>query len=279
MSQLLEMLSLPLVACIMMGGILGYSGIHVLKREVIFIDIALAQIAAVGSIIAHLAFEAEEGALLSYVFSFSCVLSIAMFYALVRRRVIQISIEAVIGISYAIAAAAALFLIGLAPGHVHVEEMLAGSLLWIQPTDVIWAFIAFSAIGACFYIFQRPLSTISQNYQDAVTEGVRVVWWDFLFYGLMGIVITIAVRAAGVVVVFAFLIIPATVSALFASRWAARLLIAWTVATISSIAGLLFAYYLDFSVGPAITLFLGSALVIATLLSRLHKAGSIKVTR
>lgn len=265
------MLSLPFLACIMMGGILGYSGIHVLKREVIFIDIALAQIAAVGSIIAHLAFEAEEGALLSYVFSFGCVLSIAMFYALVRRRVIQISIEAVIGISYAIAAAAALFLIGLAPGHAHIEEMLAGSLLWIESTDVICAFIAFCAIGACFYIFRRPLSRISQSYRDAHAEGIKVVWWDFLFYALMGFVITMAVRIAGVVVVFAFLIIPATVSALFASRWAIRMLIAWTVAAIASIAGLLFAYYLDFSVGPAIALFLGIVLVIAALFGKFRQ--------
>jgi zinc/manganese transport system permease protein len=84
------MLGLPFLACMMMGAILGYSGIHVLKREVIFIDIALAQIAAVGSLLAHLAAGAEEGTLLSYAFSFGCVLTIAAFYALVRRRIIQI---------------------------------------------------------------------------------------------------------------------------------------------------------------------------------------------
>ena len=108
MSQLISLLGLPFLICIMMGAILGYCGIHVLKREVIFIDIALAQIAAVGAVVAHLAFHAEEGAPLSYVFSFGFVLLIALFYASVRGRVVQISVEAVIGISYAIAAAAAL---------------------------------------------------------------------------------------------------------------------------------------------------------------------------
>lgn len=274
------MLGLSFLACLLMGAILGYAGIHVLKREVIFIDIALAQIAAVGSIVAHLAFDADEGTLLSYAFSFACVLVIAAFYALVRRRIIHISIEAVIGISYAIAAAGALFLIGLAPGHVHIEQMLAGSLLWIGRTDVIWSFVAFSAVGACFYIFRKPLSRISQSYRDALAQGVRVVWWDFLFYALMGVVITIAVRMAGVVVVFAFLIIPATVSALLASSWAARILIAWTVATVASIAGLVLAYYLqDFSVGPVIASCLGVLLVIAAVLSNLCQIRPINTVK
>ena len=265
MLQLIEMLGLPFLACMMMGAILGYSGIHVLKREVIFIDIALAQIAAVGSIVAHLAFDAEEGTLLAYTFSFGCVLFMAAFYALVRRRVIQISIEAVIGISYAIAVASALFLIGVAPGHTHLEEMLSGSLLWTGLPEIIGSLIAFCAIGFCFYVFRKPLLRISEDYSGALTKGVKVVWWDFLFYALVGVVITVAVRIAGVVVVFAFLIIPATTSALFSSRWGTRMLIAWVAAVIASVGGLLFGYYLDFSLGPAIALFLGVELAIAAM--------------
>lgn len=265
MLQLIEMLGLPFLACMMMGAILGYSGIHVLKREVIFIDIALAQIAAVGSIVAHLAFDAEEGTLLAYTFSFGCVLFIAAFYALVRSRVIQISIEAVIGISYAIAAASALFLIGIAPGHAHMDEMLAGSLLWTELPEIIWSLIVFCAIGFCFYIFRKPLLSISENYDDTLAKGVKVVLWDFLFYALVGVVIVVAVRIAGVVVVFAFLIIPATTSALFSSRWGTRMLIAWVAAVIASVGGLLFGYYLDFSLGPAIALFLGVELAIAAM--------------
>jgi zinc/manganese transport system permease protein len=277
MLQLIEMLGLPFLACMMMGAILGYCGIHVLKREVIFIDIALAQIAAVGSIVAHLAFDAEEGTLLAYTFSFGCVLLIAAFYALVRRRVIQISIEAVIGISYAVAAASALFLIGVTPGHTHLEEMLSGSLLWTGLREIIGSLIVFCAIGFCFYIFRKPLLRISEDYNGAATRGIRVVWWDFLFYALVGVVITVAVRIAGVVVVFAFLIIPATTSALFSSRWGTRMLIAWSVAVVASIGGLFFGYYLDFSLGPAIALFLGGALTVAALFSKLHIIRSIGV--
>ncbi|NIP28107.1 MAG: hypothetical protein GWN55_11630 [Phycisphaerae bacterium] len=277
MLQLIQMLGLPFLACIMMGAILGYSGIHVLKREVIFIDIALAQIAAVGSIVAHLAFDAEEGTLPAYTFSFGCVLSIAAFYALVRSRIVQISIEAVIGISYAIAAASALFLIGIAPGHTHMEEMLSGSLLWTGLPEIIGSLIVFCAIGFCFYIFRKPLLRISEDYHRALAGGMKVVRWDFLFYALVGVVITVAVRIAGVVVVFAFLIIPATTSALFSSRWGVRMLISWITAVIASIAGLLFGYYLDFSLGPAIAMFLGASLTFAAIFRQLRIIRSVGV--
>ena len=269
MVQLIQILGLPFLACIIIGAILGYLGIHVLKREVIFIDIALAQIAVVGSIAAHLAFEAHGHSLVGYVCSLGSVLLASAFYALVRRRIFQISLEAIIGISYAIAAAAALFLVGVAPGgHLHVQAMLSGSLLWTKWSDVIAGLVLFSAVGLAFFIFRRPFKKISGNYDNAVAQRMNVVWWDFLFYALLGVVITSAVRIAGVVAVFAFLIIPASVSALLCSNWSGRILITWLTSIVASLMGLLFAYYLDFSLGPCVVLFLGVLLIIVSLASR-----------
>jgi len=237
---------------------------------VIFIDIALAQIAAVGSIAAHLAFEVHGDSIGAYICSLGCVLLAAAFYALVRRKVTQISLEAVIGISYAIAAAGALFLIGIAPGgHVHVQTMLSGSLLWATWRDVISALVLFSVVGTAFFAFRKPFNQISDNYNSAVMKGMNVVWWDFLFYALLGMVITLAVRIAGVVAVFAFLIIPAAVSAMIDINRGLRMFVAWIVAILASIMGLLFAYFLDFSVGPSIVLFSGSVLVVVAILQRI----------
>ena len=263
MPQIVEVLGLPLVACLLAVTILGAFGLHVLKREVIFIDIALAQIAAVGAIVAHLVFHAHGDSLLGYVCALGCVLAAALFYALARHRVTQISLEAVIGVSYAIVAAAALFLFGVAPGHKHgVHQMLAGNLLLAGWTDIRLCALGFLGVGACFFLLRKPFWRISEDYGQALAEGVRVVWWDFLFYALLGVVITLAIRLAGVVVVFAMLIIPATISALFSSRWGARLAITWAVGAAASAAGLLFAYELDFSLGPSVALFLGAALVL-----------------
>jgi zinc/manganese transport system permease protein len=149
---------------------------------------------------------------------------------------------------------------------------MSGSLFWTGLPEIIGSFIVFCAIGFCFYVFRKPLLRISEDYHGALTKGLKVVWWDFLFYALVGVVITVAFRIAGVVVVFAFLIIPATTSALFSSRWGTRMLIAWSVAIIASVGGLLFGYYLDFSLGPAVALFMGVALTLAALFSKLYNS-------
>jgi zinc/manganese transport system permease protein len=270
MSQLLEMLGLPFLACLMMGGILAYAGLHVLKREIIFIDITLAQVAAVGSILAHLAFGAHAETLLSYAVSLACVLVLAALYALLHKRAIQLPVEAVIGVSFAIAAAGGVFLISLAPTEIHADEMLAGSLLWIEPADAFFMLIVFAVTGLCFYLLRKPLLRVSEGYREGLTRGTYVSWWDFVFYALIGIVITTAVRIAGVLVVFGFLIMPATISAVFSSRWGTRLLIAWAVGGAASAAGLVGAYYLDFSVGPVIALCMGILLAAVAIGARLH---------
>ena len=270
MPQLIQILGLSFLACIVIGTMLSYLGIHVLKREVIFIDIAVAQVAAVGSIAAHLAFDVEEDTLVAYAFSLACVVLMAAFYAVVRAKIVQISIEAVIGISYAITAAAALFLIGIAPGHAHAQEMLAGNLLWVTWRHIILSLALFSAVGICFYVFRKPFSAISEDYHQAHESAIggRIILWDFLFYLLLGVVITLAVRVTGVVVVFALLIIPATTSALFSARLGLRMLIALATVTAATILGLLLSYYFDFSVGPAVAIFLGVLLTAAALVAK-----------
>ena len=276
MHDLVAMLGLPFLACIIMGSILSYLGIHVLKREVIFIDIAVAQVAAVGALAAHLAFDVEESSLISYLCSLVCVLAMAGFYSVVRHKVTEISIEAVIGISYAITAAGALFLLGIAPGHAHAQEMLAGALLWIMWPQVLTALIVFAAVGIALWIFRKPISAVSQDYAAAAAGGTNVAWWDFLFYALLGVVITVAVRISGVVTVFALLIIPATTSALFVTGWLSRLLLAWLTVVIASAGGLLVSYYLDFSMGPAIAMCLGLLLAVVAALARLRRKAAVR---
>lgn len=279
MVELVQILGIPLLVCLEMIAILGYLGIHVLKREVIFIDIALAQIAAVGAIGAELAFEAHGHSVLGYACAFGSTLTAAAFLSLVRRRVVQIPLEAVIGVSYAIAAAGALFLVGIAPGgDLHVQQMLAGSILWATWADVMWAALLFGLVGSCFYAFRSSFASISEDYEGTAREGVNTLGWDLLFYALLGLVVTLAVRIAGVVVVFAFLVIPATLSALLASGWRERLIVAWVTGALASVLGLLSADRLDFSVGPAIALFLGAALVLVGLLRLLRASRSLSAT-
>ncbi len=269
MSDLISLQGLPFLACLVMLSILGYVGLHVLKREVIFIDIALAQIAAVGAIGAHVLFGVHGDSPTAQATALGTTLIAAAFFAIMRRRIRVIPLEAIIGVSYAIAAAGALFLVGIAPGgHSHIQDMLAGSILWVTGHDILISALILAAAGLGFFLFRQPFHAISDNYQGASAAGYNTLLWDFLFYALVGIVITTVVHIGGVVLVFCFLIIPATVATMLASRWSTRLLLAWAIGILASVAGLGFAEKYDFSVGPSIALWLGLFIAMAGLFRR-----------
>lgn len=269
MNELFSIMALPLAACLLMGVVLGYLGLHVLKREIIFIDIAVAQVAALGMLIAHIFFHLHADSVAAILCSLGATLAIALFFALVRRHVTTLPIEATIGIIYAAAAAGTLFVIGKSTcGHTHIQEMLTGSLLWVSGRDIVSAAVVFALVGACLFMFHRKLKIISDDYESSARRGMRVVLWDFVFYALCGIVIAAAVRIAGVAVVFCFLIIPATVSALFTGNWNKRLLIACLVSAAGSLTGLYVSHAFDFSAGVSVSLMLGIILVLAAAVSR-----------
>lgn len=274
MHETVATLALPFLACLLMTTILGYLGLHVLKREVIFIDIAVAQVAALGAIAAHLSFRVHADSFIASACALCATLAVALFFAIVRRKVRQLPIEATIGITYAIVAAGALFAIGKSTGgHTHVQQMLTGSLLWVNWRGVAGAAAAFALAGVCFYLCRDTLQRISDNYQRAADDGVNVIAWDFLFYALCGVVIAAAVQLAGVVVVFCFLIVPATISALFSNKWRTRLVITWIAGTTASVLGLAFSRLGDFSAGVSVALFLGVILLAATGVRGFRSAG------
>lgn len=266
MNDIVAVLGLPFLACLLMTAMLGYIGLHVLKREIIFIDIAIAQVSALGAIGAHIGFHAHADSVPSFLFAFGATLVVAFFFAVAKRRISRLPIEATIGITYAIAAGGALFMIGKSTGgHTHVTRMLAGSLLWIKVQDIVWLALSFAVAGMCFYLFRHPLQRLSDSYGKGMEKGFKPIIWDFLFYALCGIVITVTVRLVGVVVVFCFLVIPSTVSALFAVKWRNRLIIAWTVGIAASLTGLIFSHCQDFSAGVSVALFLGLILIATAI--------------
>ena len=272
MWDIIQFLTPPFFACLAMVGILGYFGIHVLEREIIFIDITLAQIAAVGLGLALIFWKVKESSLTAYLFAFGFTVLAALFFSQIRKKITQIPQEAVIGVTYAIAAAAALFFLALAPGgDIHLEHMLTGSILWAKWLDIFISIGVYVAVAIVHIIFRDKFKSISQDYQSALDRGLRAEWWDFLFYVTMGIVIILSVKIAGVLVIFSFLVIPATFAALFAVNWKRRLIVAWIMGLVASLAGILFSYFLDFSTGPSVVSFLGLFIIVAVLLKKLIK--------
>ena len=273
MVEAILFLILPFTACVCVLALLAYLGMHVLEREIIFIDIALAQICAVGATFAHVFMKVEEHSLLAYICAFMFTVIAAGFFSQIDKRITQISHEGIIGVSYAIAAAAALFILALAAGgDVHVEHMLTGRILWAEWSDIFLIAAVYIPVGLFHWFFREKFKCLSEDYKPCRQRDRKAVLWDFLFYVTMGLVITVSVRIAGVLVIFSFLIIPATFSAIFSQSWKTRIRISWVMGLAAITGGLAFSYVFDFSCGPSVVSVLGIILIGGALFSRIKVA-------
>ncbi len=253
----LVMMLAPFVMCLVLTGIHGYLGIHILSRKVIFVDLALAQIAALGTTFAFvLGYDAAhhgEDAPVVYWFSLGFTLLGAAVFAITRMRNERVPQEAFIGIIYASASAIAILMLSKAPGEgEHIKQMLVGNILLVRWTTIWKTAGIYAAIGFFHYLFRRQFFLISLEPERAEREGYRVRWWDFLFYASFGVVITSSVAVAGVLLVFTYLVVPAACAVLLSEGIRARIILAWGIGLVTSLAGILLSYVADLPTGPAV---------------------------
>lgn len=259
---MLEFLMLPFLASLILTGIHAYLGVHVVERGVIFVDLALAQIAALGATIAILAGVSPHGGE-AYWISLGFTFLGAAVFALVRSRRPRIPLEAFIGITYAVASAAAILAMSKATGETeHLKDMLVGNILAVSRHDVIKTAALYGAIGLFHYLFRRKFLLISVDPKRAEEEGVSIRLWDFLFYASFGFVVTSSVAIAGVLLVFCYLIVPSVGAMLFADRIGPRLAIGWTMGTLVSALGVYLSVYLDLPTGATIVCTFGGVLLV-----------------
>lgn len=261
----------PLAACLVIVSIHSYLGLHVIAREVIFVDLSLAQMAALGSAVAILAGSQPDSAA-AFVYALGFTTLGAALFALTRTsergRVPQ---EAIIGIVYVVASAAALLVADRTPrGGETIKDILVGSLLWVTWPTIGRLAVAYAAIGVLHWALRRRFLTISFEPGRAVAAGWRVRWWDFLFYLTFGLVITLSVPIAGVLLVFSFLVVPAAIAFQFAERQGALAVVSWTAGALASAAGLWLSFHYDLPTGPVIVCMFGVLLLAAYLLRRVR---------
>lgn len=259
---MLGFLILPFIASLILTGIHAYLGVHVVERGVIFVDLALAQIAALGATIAILAGMDPHGTG-AYWFSLGFTFLGAAIFALVRSRHKNIPLEAIIGIAYAVASAGAILAMSKATGETeHLKDMLVGNILSVSRHDVIKTALLYGVIGAFHYIFRRKFLLISVDEEAARAQGINVRLWDFLFYASFGFVVTSSVAIAGVLLVFCYLIVPSVGAMLFADRIGPRLAIGWILGTLVSALGCYVSVWADLPTGAAIVCTFGGVLVL-----------------
>ena len=262
MSSFLQLMCRPFIACLILTGIHAYLGLHVIEREVIFVDLALAQIASFGATLGFLwgyGLHSTQG----YVIALSFTLIGAAVFAMTRLRKPIVPQEALIGVVYAVAAAASILVLSRAPeGGEELKALLVGHLLFVDWPEILKTLLLYGGIGLVHWVARKPLLAISQDPEGAFAKGLRVRWWDFLFYATFGFVVTSSVELAGVLLVFSFLIVPAICGALLAESLGPRLLVGWVAGTLTSVAGIVASYVWDLPTGATVVCAFGVCLML-----------------
>jgi len=263
--EILPFLLMPFLASLILTGIHAYLGVHVVERGVIFVDLALAQIAALGATVAILfGINPHEGK--TYWISLGFTFLGAAIFSLIRSRRAHIPQEAIIGIAYAVASAAAILAMSKATGETeHLKDMLVGNILAVSGPEVARTAALYGAIGAFHFIFRKKFLLISVNPKEAEARGISIRLWDFLFYASFGFVVTSSVAIAGVLLVFCYLIVPSVGAMLFADRIGRRLAIGWTMGTLVSALGVYLSVVLDLPTGATIVCTFGAVLILMFL--------------
>src|SRR5437879_1349756 len=273
--EVLEFLRWPFLASLILTGIHAYLGVHVVERGVIFVDLALAQIAALGATVAIVVGMDPHG-VGSYWISLAFTFIGAAIFAFARTRRGHIPQEAFIGITYAVASGAAILLMSKATGETeHLKDMLVGNILAVSWADVRETALLYGAIGLFHYIFRKKFLLISMNHDKAENLGFNVRLWDFAFYASFGFVVTSSVAIAGVLLVFCYLIVPSVGAMLFAERIGRRLAIGWTMGTLVSALGCLLSVWGDLPTGATIVVSFGGVLILMFLVHLIvHRSGA-----
>lgn len=266
MADFLDLMLKPLLACVVLTGIHAYLGLHIIARGVIFVDLALAQVAALGATLAILfgwALHSTE----SYLLSLSCTLLGALILALTRQRRPVVPHEALIGVVYVLAAAASILVLSRAPeGGEELKNLMVGHLLFVDWHEIITIIVVYSLVGLLHWFARKQFFLISNEPERALDSGMNVRLWDFLFYASFGFVVTSSTELAGVLLVFSFLIVPAICGVLLGSSIRTRLLIGWACGMLSSLAGISASYAFDFPTGATVVCAFGLVLVTCALL-------------
>lgn len=262
MNEALHVMLWPIAACLLLPGILVYLGLHIVRREIIFVDLALAQVAALGVCLAILLGH-EPDDWQAYAWSLSFTLAGAAIFTMTRSSNHRVPQEALIGIVYVVAAAAGILVLSRNPeGNEELRRTLVGDVLLVRPIEVGRTFLLFAAIGIVHFAFRKQFLALSFE-ANAETRHLRA--WDFLFYALFGVAVTSFVHIGGVLLVFSYLIVPAVCGNFLADSLSARLAVGWVAAMLGSLGGLYASYAADLPTGAAIVCALGVVLLIAAV--------------
>ena len=278
--SIIQFLAPALVASLIIAGIHAYLGLHVVERGVIFVDLSLAQIAALGATLALLvpALGEDPHSPSVYWMSLGFTFIGAAIFSVIKGHKARVPQEAIIGITYAVASAAVIVAMSQSTGETeHLKDMLVGNILSVSWSEVWKTAGIYVVIGAFHFIYRKRFLEISLNPEAAEASGVSVRFWDFLFYASFGVVVTRSVAIAGVLLVFCYLIVPSVAGMLYSEKVGARLTIGWVMGVLTSMLGMYFSVVWDLPTGATIVCTFGAVLVVMAAARPLLRGKDAKV--
>jgi zinc/manganese transport system permease protein len=269
--ELLSLMKWPLIASLTLPWLLVYLGLHIVRRGVIFVDLALAQTAAFGTCVALLVgYDVHDWQ--NFAFSMAFTFAGAVVLTFTRGRDQRVPQEALIGIVYVVTAAAAILALSKsAGGHEELQRSMVGELLVVPPIEVMKTLGLYIILGGVHFVFRKQFLAISANPEQAEANGLNVRWWDFVFYMLFGLVVTSFVHIGGVLLVFSYLVVPAVCATYLVDSIPARFAVGWAIATLASVLSLVITAHADLPIGAAIVCVLGLALVLVVLATKVFR--------
>lgn len=243
-----------LLISVVMGLLLSYLGVHVVGRGIVFVDLALGQISMLG--VAFGNFLGKDQTLISILFTMAG----AFLLSFIKIRDKRLKQEAIIGIVYAVASAVTVLLISKSPhGESDISEVLFGSVFTVTTEEILTMAGVFAVIGVFHAVFRKRFFGLTEKFENHQVDEIGVFnLWNFLFYLSIGLAIVLAVRSAGVIPVFSYLIIPPVASILVVTKTRWMVLASMLVATAGSVLGLFVSANYDFPAGSAVVAMLGA---------------------
>lgn len=269
MIEVLPFIVAPATACLVLSVTMAYFGLHVLRREIIFIDLSMAQLAALGTTLAFV-MDMPLDSMASQILSLVLIIAGACFFSFVRFVTLKVPQEAIIGIIYVVSSALAILVVDQTPhGAEHIKSLLNGSILWISWMGVLKLTGVCVLVGGFHWKFQHRFLEISKHYREKFSKNQ--IGWDFLFYLSLGLVVVFSVKSAGIFLIFSFLIIPASCGLIFSNSFFNQWIIGTVVGTMGSILGIAFSTVSDLPTGSSLVTVLGVLFFISLPLSKIQK--------
>jgi zinc/manganese transport system permease protein len=266
MSETISLFSRQIILIAIVLILHTYIGLHIIRRSLIFSDLVLDQLAAFGALIG-VALHIQYGSALSYLLAMAAVIFGSLLLALLKPRSREIPREVVIGILYAMALVFSLLLTDKLPGgQMYVEKTLSGYMEWVSWSLVTVTIIVYVLLLVFHYILRKKFITLAENPKKLQNE----ILWDFIFFTTQGIITVLIVPIAGVLLAYAFLMIPAAIAAMFTKKWIEAIIIGWSIGFIACLLGLSSSYIFGFTYGPSLVLSLGAFFILAAIIRSLR---------